>query len=54
MNFFWKKAKVFFSDGLLFGEELRGFMRINFGCPRSLLSEALQRIEKAVGELAAA
>jgi cysteine-S-conjugate beta-lyase len=53
-EFFWKRAKVYFSDGLLFGEELRGFMRINFACPRPLLSEALQRIEKAVGELAAA
>jgi len=53
-EFFWKRAKVYFSDGLLFGEELRGFMRINFACPKPLLNEALQRIEKAVSEAAAA
>lgn len=49
-DFFLKKARVYFSDGTTFGRELEGFVRINFGCPRSLLREALGRIEKAVKE----
>lgn len=47
-DFFLKKARVYFSDGAMFGEEAAGFVRINFGCPRALLVEALARIERAV------
>lgn len=47
-DFFLKKARVYFSDGAMFGEEAAGFVRINFGCPRTLLVEALARIERAV------
>lgn len=47
-DFFLKKAGVYFSDGTIFGPELEGFVRINFGCPRSVLREALERIERAV------
>jgi cystathionine beta-lyase len=47
-DFFLKKAHVYFSDGATFGKELEGFVRINFGCPRALLLEALERIEQAV------
>jgi cystathionine beta-lyase len=50
-DFFLKKARVYFSDGKIFGEEAAGFVRINFGCPRSVLREALERIERAVREL---
>jgi len=50
-EFFWKKARVYFSEGTLFGEELRGFERINFGCPRSILREALDRVAHAVAAL---
>ncbi|MCX6572172.1 MAG: PatB family C-S lyase [Candidatus Aminicenantes bacterium] len=50
-DFFLKKARVYFSDGAMFGEETAGFVRINFGCPRALLEEALERIELAVKEL---
>jgi len=50
-DFFLKKARVYFSDGAMFGEEAAGFVRINFGCPRALLVEALERIERAVKEL---
>jgi cysteine-S-conjugate beta-lyase len=46
-DFFLKKARVYFSDGRIFGEEAAGFVRINFGCPRSVLGEALERIERA-------
>jgi cysteine-S-conjugate beta-lyase len=47
-EFFLKKAGVYFSDGRMFGAELEGFVRINFACPRSVLREALERIERAV------
>jgi cystathionine beta-lyase len=50
-EFFLKKARVYFSPGEIFGDELRGFERINFGCPRPLLREALERIERAVNAL---
>jgi len=47
-DFFLKKARVYFSDGRIFGDEAAGFVRINFGCPRPVLREALERIERAV------
>jgi cystathionine beta-lyase len=50
-DFFLKTARVYFSDGRTFGSELQGFVRINFGCPRALLLEALERIEQAVTSL---
>ncbi len=50
-DFFLKKARVYFSDGRRFGSELDGFVRINFGCPRATLAEALERIEEAVADL---
>jgi len=47
-DFFLKKAHVYFNDGVTFGKELEGFVRVNFACPRALLCEALERIERAV------
>jgi cystathionine beta-lyase len=47
-DFFLRRAGVYFSDGRMFGDEAAGFVRINFGCPRSVLREALERIERAV------
>ncbi|NTV80054.1 MAG: cystathionine beta-lyase, partial [Candidatus Aminicenantes bacterium] len=47
-DFFLKKARVYFSDGRIFGDEAAGFVRINVGCPRPILREALERIERAV------
>lgn len=40
------KAGVALSDGRFFGAE--GYVRLNFGCPRSTLDEALTRIRRAV------
>ncbi len=48
---FFEDAGVGLSDGALFGEAGRGFVRLNFGCPRALLEEALQRMERAVRKL---
>jgi cystathionine beta-lyase len=50
-EFMRSKARVGFDDGYLFGEGGSGFERMNIACPRPLLREALERIEKAVNSL---
>lgn len=47
-DFFTNKCRLALNDGRTFGEEGKGFMRFNIGCPRSLLKEALERIEKGI------
>lgn len=47
-NFLLNKAKLALNSGTDFGEEGRGFMRMNLACPRSTLQEGLSRLEKAV------
>ncbi|WP_455381915.1 MalY/PatB family protein [Salinispira pacifica] len=41
------EAKVRLNEGRQFGEEGRGFQRLNFACPRKLLEEGLSRIAAA-------
>jgi cystathionine beta-lyase len=41
----FEQAGVGLSDGVPFGAP--GFVRLNFGCPRSLLEQALERIQSA-------
>ena len=43
---FFEDAGVGLSDGSSFGGE--GFVRLNFGCPRTLLRQALERMEHAL------
>jgi cystathionine beta-lyase len=50
-SFMREKAKVGLDDGFLFGAGGSGFQRMNIACPRSILQEALERIEKAVNAL---
>jgi cystathionine beta-lyase len=50
-TFFLERAKVSFNDGATFGRGGQGFVRLNFGCPRSLLVEGLDRMGKALGSL---
>lgn len=45
MEFFVRKAKVGVQNGTDFGEEGRGFVRINIACPHSILDDALRRIQ---------
>lgn len=45
-TFFRDKAGVRLNDGRDYGKE--GFVRLNFGCPRKQLTEALDRMEEAV------
>ena len=47
---FFEEAGVGLSDGADFGGP--GFVRLNFGCPRPLLAEALERMNRACRELA--
>jgi len=48
MDFLTIKAGVWFDDGRKFGEQGHGFMRINLGCPRSTLTEAITRLKHAI------
>lgn len=45
---FFEAAGVGLSDGAEFGGP--GFVRLNFGCPRALLTEALARMQKALNQ----
>ena len=48
MRFFRDEAKVIFNPGSFFGTGGDGFVRLNFGCPRAQLEEALVRMKKAL------
>ena len=48
-TFFLERAKVAFNDGALFGPGGRGFVRLNFGSPRALVTEGLERMRRALG-----
>ncbi len=47
-KFFLKQARVAVSDGAIFGRGGEGFVRLNFGCPRSMLTEALDKMKEAL------
>jgi cystathionine beta-lyase len=47
-DFFLNKAKVWFNNGRMFGDNGEGFVRINIACPRKLLKEGLERVKKAL------
>lgn len=42
------EADLFFDEGIMFGPEGGGFERMNLACPKSVLLDALSRLEKAV------
>jgi cystathionine beta-lyase len=48
-KFFLERARVAFSDGATFGKGGEGFVRLNFGCTRATLQEALERIKRSLG-----
>jgi cystathionine beta-lyase len=50
-EFFLKRARVQLSDGAEFGEEGKGFVRLNFACPRPTLSQALNRMKESLSML---
>ncbi len=47
-EFFLKNARVALNDGKTFGQPGEGFVRLNFGCPRATLQEALERMRAAL------
>jgi cystathionine beta-lyase len=50
-SFFLKHARVALNDGRHFGQGGEGFVRLNFGCPRSVLLQGLDRMATALGNL---
>jgi cystathionine beta-lyase len=46
-EFATQQARVALNDGGRFGTGGDGWLRINIGCPRSVLEDALERLEKA-------
>ena len=47
-TFFLERARVAFNDGKLFGLTGEGFVRLNFGTPRALLTQGLERMRAAL------
>ncbi len=47
-DFFLERARVMLNRGEDFGPEGKGFLRLNFGCPRARLIEALERMDAAL------
>lgn len=45
---FADKARLALNTGTIFGEPGRGFMRLNVGCPRAALKQALDQLAEAV------
>lgn len=50
-EFMLTKARVWLDQGQRFGAEGRGYMRVNLGCPRATVEEAVGRIAAAVAGL---
>ncbi|MBQ7495215.1 MAG: PatB family C-S lyase [Bacteroidaceae bacterium] len=47
-DLFVNRARLALNDGEMFGTEGRGFMRLNVGCPRSVLHQALEQLRTAI------
>lgn len=43
-----KKAGLWLDGGTMFGEEGKGFQRVNAACPRNVLTQALEQLRKAI------
>jgi cystathionine beta-lyase len=50
-EFFLERARVGLNDGADFGPGGDGYVRLNFGCPRATLTEALERMRAALEAL---
>lgn len=47
-KFMLTKARIWFDKGQKFGQEGHGYMRVNLGCPRATVDEAIQRLSDAM------
>jgi len=43
-----EEAHLALNDGTMFGKEGTGFLRLNVGCPKSVLNKALQQLAEAI------
>lgn len=50
-QFFLQEAKVAMNDGATFGRGGEGFVRLNLGCTRATLMQALSRMQEALARL---
>lgn len=50
-DFLINEAKVAMNDGATFGGNGKGFFRMNVACPRYMVEEAMEKIEKAIKNL---
>ncbi|MGI6477856.1 MAG: MalY/PatB family protein [Salinivirgaceae bacterium] len=50
-DFFYNKSKVAVNEGISFGQEGEGFMRLNIGTPRSIVEKAMTQIKHAYDKL---
>ena len=50
VNLFVKKAHLALNDGEVFGPGGEGYMRLNVGCPRSLVEQALRQLRAAIDD----
>ena len=49
-KYFLENAKVALNDGAMFGVDSSEFVRLNFGCPRPILSKALKNMANALSQ----
>lgn len=49
-QFFIDKCRVALNDGADFGEQGKGFVRLNFACPKTILKQALLQMETGLRE----
>ena len=50
-TFMTQTAQVFLDEGYIFGDEGRGFERINLAAPASIITETLERLSRALRNL---
>jgi cystathionine beta-lyase len=50
-KFMLTRARLWLDKGQKFGAEGRGYMRVNLGCPRSTVDEAIRRLTSALATL---
>lgn len=50
-DFMLNKAYLWLDEGYIFGTGGDGFERFNVACPRSILKQALEQLEKAIQTL---
>ena len=51
VSLFQDKAGLLLNDGSMFGPGGEGYMRMNIGCPRAILTSALESLKKAAKAL---